>query len=494
MSITVNTGVLFRKPGESTYAGVRRFLVANSTRAYRELVQQARESEKDQPKRSQKETILVRFAHRIETAFCKMHQLPPPMYAVKPPFGVATDSTALRIQRNCPVCVAGLFHSPLYDLPWLKRCPLHGETLTATCPACHHAWPTLNDLWTRQCVVCGIHLSGERFVAAQTRNIDWDFTRLEQLQACVDYPTRWGQMKLIVGHGAPSDQYDTYEHHQILLHDRNLPSIVAAVDSSHRSILEACGVSLEPCRRYRFRCRGAAVKSIPYAPESAPPHWMRDCQRQVIKKVAVAIGRSAGPKHHIDHYGGLFSRPGIVHCPYCHAFGLWWFLITRLPLRGSALGGAKVPQLMQLLIATSAPPVNPEAWLQWKREWLIPLYGYVLPPAAQRLFYTIDLWTSFASMFRSLEYYARPHHHCGSSEYASEPHPPFRYDFTRSIAFWKNSVDELEICVPADLFRASISTAYANHWVAICSQSEAQWHAKYRVTRSKFMESLFPAS
>lgn len=58
-------------------------------------------------------------------------------YAPTPHLEVCLVDT--RRVRFCPTCARRGFHSPLYDLHLLARCPIHGDALMDACPSCGDA-------------------------------------------------------------------------------------------------------------------------------------------------------------------------------------------------------------------------------------------------------------------------------------------------------------------------------------------------------------------
>lgn len=58
--------------------------------------------------------------------------------------------------RQCPECARHLFHPAIYQLPALRRCPIHHQAFTSHCPVCNQRWNRpLRERWPR-CERCGI--------------------------------------------------------------------------------------------------------------------------------------------------------------------------------------------------------------------------------------------------------------------------------------------------------------------------------------------------
>ena len=59
-------------------------------------------------------------------------------------------------KRQCPCCAKQGYHSDVFGIPALKKCPIHNEDLVKICPSCNSPWPSNNEIPTRKCKVCGI--------------------------------------------------------------------------------------------------------------------------------------------------------------------------------------------------------------------------------------------------------------------------------------------------------------------------------------------------
>jgi len=70
-----------------------------------------------------------------------------------------TSERAIEITRNCETCSKSGYHSMLFEVPWIKTCPLHGCKLIDKCPMCDQRWPSWSKLKTKRCSCCGSALS-----------------------------------------------------------------------------------------------------------------------------------------------------------------------------------------------------------------------------------------------------------------------------------------------------------------------------------------------
>lgn len=66
------------------------------------------------------------------------------------------NGIACRQPRQCAECARHLFHPTIYQVPGLRRCPIHHQAFTSRCPQCGQPWQRpLRERWPR-CERCGI--------------------------------------------------------------------------------------------------------------------------------------------------------------------------------------------------------------------------------------------------------------------------------------------------------------------------------------------------
>ena len=125
----VNKGLGYAQPYESDYAILRRCLVANPGIPISALKPNLREHF---------QVDVYDYARNIE------HDIKEPYYYQG------------SIHFQCPECAKVLYHTDIYTLPWLLKCPIHHIKLTKVCPTCRHRWPNINELGKRDCPTCGV--------------------------------------------------------------------------------------------------------------------------------------------------------------------------------------------------------------------------------------------------------------------------------------------------------------------------------------------------
>lgn len=143
----LNTGATLRKCWESHYAVFRRLLISNPAASNDDLLHGLELIRgRSTPIQAITDAVyrLERHRHGWET--------PPENYS---PY----LSDVGQACRQCPRCSGVGYHTIIYEVPWLTRCPVHRDKLTEHCPVCRKPWPTIKELGARQCEWCGPILS-----------------------------------------------------------------------------------------------------------------------------------------------------------------------------------------------------------------------------------------------------------------------------------------------------------------------------------------------
>jgi len=70
-------------------------------------------------------------------------------------------------RKNCIECSKVGYHSKLFDLSFIYKCPIHGENLKKSCPSCGEAWilPSKSALAKKEsCDTCGFKISAKQLI------------------------------------------------------------------------------------------------------------------------------------------------------------------------------------------------------------------------------------------------------------------------------------------------------------------------------------------
>lgn len=129
----VNLGHLFAKPYESSYSILRRCLSVNPGIPLTTI-----------------ETVIRKLKPQNKYFLDRLRSMQSGT-VYKPNKHLKKES----YRRQCPKCAQHLYHSEIYALLWLSRCPIHHCNFTEACPKCHSPWPDKNEMGKRDCPGCG---------------------------------------------------------------------------------------------------------------------------------------------------------------------------------------------------------------------------------------------------------------------------------------------------------------------------------------------------
>lgn len=303
----LNIGHCFAQPYESDYAQWRRCLSVNRGVPFAVIVKQLR--------------AFVPHTTPLLARLRGLQHAPTPTLSYRNPHSY---------RRQCPRCVAQLYHTDLFALQWINACPLHDCAITTHCPACHAPWPDIKALPKRACPVCGIlsaeHLREVSLPAMQQT----DYRPIRELYALlakndqphclltVDpvrrYPVYWSDSIWWTRLPIENAQYGallTARSRRFLEHRRRARQIRFLRMTYRASALNPWdGQPLLSIRaRHHLECR--AVNAVRRWIDAATP---------------------AAHRLQFDDYRGL-STADLAHqpirCAYCTAFSIWLMHLLR---------------------------------------------------------------------------------------------------------------------------------------------------------------------
>ncbi|MBL1320727.1 MAG: hypothetical protein COA63_006650 [Methylophaga sp.] len=164
----LNTGLLLSRPGESAYARYRQFLIANNGLSFQELTKELKRKfliTKPNIFNPTEPYFLAKCATKLEHEYIEVN------YRNK------TKSYSdligkYRPKRCCNKCASVGYHCDLFDMPWIRKCPIHNENLTERCNRCNQLWPTASELRLNKCPTCGVKISIQDLLKTTTNNTD----------------------------------------------------------------------------------------------------------------------------------------------------------------------------------------------------------------------------------------------------------------------------------------------------------------------------------
>ncbi len=156
-----------------------------------------------------------------------------------------------RAIRNCPQCARLIYHSSLYQLPWLKYCPFHHCRIVKRCPDCGRPWQKPYECRFHKCTTCGIAIPLTMLVERQCT--DSNVTKkLRRLAACLAATRSSPRLNLKCADKTKGGRPFSADHKSIDMFDPYYPSLVVQRDSRFRSVFSALKVDIPKLSRFCF--------------------------------------------------------------------------------------------------------------------------------------------------------------------------------------------------------------------------------------------------
>jgi hypothetical protein len=268
-------------------------------------------------------------------------------------FGSWAEFKRYAPEKHCPECAQQLFHSRLFDFPWLQRCPAHGIKLSDRCAVCGLRWPSSTGLQVRSCPGCGVP---ELDVLPQR-------TKLSDAQiARFDYVERFLQDRTSgFSFGpyppTPHDLSYTYLWDSQLRYPWAWPVLDVSPEFPGFQIAVTAGYSQQELERlgvvfpdFRVERLSAPLRGLQLRPPSQLTWYERLKRKGPIRRpsekarrgiehcfnaIRTWCHRCQGTGHSLRlgdfrrfTFGSLVNK-GYVLCPFCLAVSAWWDAITQ---------------------------------------------------------------------------------------------------------------------------------------------------------------------
>jgi hypothetical protein len=300
--------------------------------------------------------------------------------------------------HNCPVCASQCFHSDLYQLGWVFKCPLHQTKIVTLCPSCNLPWPKPSELLSRRCSRCSARLSPVDLIASGTFRQSFDTQAFDQvaraIQTYYHTPTVSLSAKL-------AGDYQYRDHHSVGPYSKAWPSLAAHGDLNLTAAFQAFGASVTPVCEAVFQLK---VRSTEYLSSSSHEYWQELVLRQFRRCLIAQLQHRFG---HIGVSDVTFPRFNSLHSPaliddLCRTVWrkilagnseaqkrfLKWNDQTIEKITGAPL----VPCFMTSIVRESER--GSEAGFQQENR---------LPRTIQVWLFRCDIWWSFATLLRSID-------------------------------------------------------------------------------------------
>jgi len=327
----LNLGRIFAQPYESDYAIVRRCLVANPGIPLSLITVNLRKVA------DQEGSGLMRRLRGLQKEIVDMESRTDHIESV---------TRRRTYERQCPQCARQLYHSDLYILPWLMRCPIHHCELVTDCPECQLPWPNEKEMTSRTCNVCGL-LSVNHLNKAISAIKSTDYQPISDVWHVVDKKEWDGALRIYDLDFTFSSPWGSWWEN-VPIASIKYPSLHAAYTPEiTRKKMVRLGIK-------NFSCRRRITKLFPIEDAHEriernnflfyrTDRFKRDTTKRPLQIVRAEfeamryivdwIFRHTPESHRIhivsqrysdlDHY---FLGPN--PCPYCMALSLWFFHVA----------------------------------------------------------------------------------------------------------------------------------------------------------------------
>ena len=306
-----------------------------------------------------------------------------------------------RYRKQCLSCAKLGHHSILFDLPWVRNCPIHEEPLSKQCPMCNKSWPSISELSTRSCDLCGAQLSLEGLLDEDAFNTDVYSKKIPELLAFFCNNIQMYQPSRSYFASFPAAREDSVSLVNAL------PSLLSCY-SKNRSIrhtLERSGVEISRCHKKTFI--PVLINDI----KNLKPdiELMNRCRKRIFNLSLRVLLRIANHKIGSCPRDALYSH---FTCPDCEA----WRTIKE--------GFRKTLSTRddRILIRYSPPYTRvisvPDPGLVTSIYNAETASHYKVPRNIQAIIYCTDLWQCVFRMFSQIEYFLS----AGPASGAARPH------------------------------------------------------------------------
>ncbi|HFD31675.1 MAG TPA: hypothetical protein ENJ28_03020 [Gammaproteobacteria bacterium] len=395
----LNLGLVLERPYESKYNAYRRFLIANGKKSLKDI--------RDELKKKFESSYTRHFSLTQKMSTFQMFQLldhHAKCGTLELDTRHMTNSIPSTIY-NCPECARSCFHSNLYQLPWLRLCPIHHQPLTAVCPTCDNLWPKLGEMKTRRCKTCGTKYRWDELKVANTfLQEDLNTKKLECINSIIkDYETL--TLGTLINLYVPDNILN--KHHSIHSGDTALPSVMATINPSLVSTFYRFGIKHRRLQHLSFPARLKPVTQfIDINYHYYDDHLNAERAKDIRKEIENIIKNEINERFRITdltfpegfYFGEKRYLCDITYLPIL-AFGIWKNLVEGKGLICSQAfkhHELRVPCLLETLIFDEKNLFE----IQYSRK---PHVEYSAPIEIQKIVYKYDLWKTFIYTLQYLD-------------------------------------------------------------------------------------------
>ena len=290
--------------------------------------------------------------------------------------------------KQCFSCAKLGHHSVLFDLIWMKKCPIHQESLSKHCPICYQPWPSISKLSTRACKLCGAHLSIDELVSEDAFNSKAYREQVPSLLKFFDTDIKFYQAYRKYFVNFPAEREDS------LSISNAFPSLLSHYSSDEKLCNELKKLDVQISNCY--------VKSFKLAPTSddrdlKPDIALMEHSRKQVFEIALNVLFNEA-----DHELGSCKREplfGHFSCTYCET---WRMLIKGFQK-------SLLVREDRILIHYSPPytrsiNVSDPGLVTSLYDTVTGSY-FKVPKNIQAIIYRTDLWQCVVKLFSQIEFF-----------------------------------------------------------------------------------------
>lgn len=360
----------FELPFQSAKAGFSQFLTANQLISRRQL---------------RKELLMM--AGKDPTASANRALATFTLYQAS--FNVKSTIHFTPVLRNCRMCMPHLYHSDLYQLPWLQQCPIHPEqTLTSHCPGCHRAW-FVNG--SSECELCEwVRPAFALLKARQTFRPDW--TTFRKITSVLRWYTRCHTLTRMTVNGLNSSASCI---------DAIFPSIITHRYPKLRPLFTSLGTQVHSCEEQVF-----AIERV----LTTVPDWTvnvlhcHDNQVQIaVNNIQHRIHNYLGEFNHCTCQSASFATRNTVECSACEALQLWKNVVGSPHLQ--RLDANRFSWCYQACFGNPGPRPPASSSALCINNQHSQTRFLAIPCSAQMLLYEFELWLMFFKILAAIRYF-----------------------------------------------------------------------------------------
>jgi len=291
-------------------------------------------------------------------------------------------------RKQCASCAKLGHHSILFDLPWIKKCPIHEEPLSKHCPKCNRYWPSISQLSTRSCDLCGARTSLDQLLIEDAFDAQPYAKKTPELISFFHVDAHLYQPCRKYFVDFPAAREDT------LSLVNALPSLLSYCSNDHSLFgrLEKLGVQLSRCTAKSFEL----VSINKDKPLKIDTKLMEHCRHRIFKLARRQLVREA--RHQIGACE-IDTLYGHFKCLYCETIkqldeGFRKSLTTREDriVLHYAPPYTRAISVTDPGIVTSLHDLETESFFE-------------VPQDIQSVIYSIELWQCVVRMFSQIEFF-----------------------------------------------------------------------------------------